>query len=258
LSNILYDLRGEPKDWVSVGGKPATIWPDGLPSFEHDDGTVVLGLLVVQQGGDGQARLYPNWYGTACVLAPDGLVPVCHSEHARWEYRPLIYRLHMEGYWEAQGSQIELAWRRGLSDLMHWMYAGREDGEPEPGLATSEAVDRADRLLLRHLNAQQRIELASTGKFRVRGASGKLYEIERGNGFALVSPWTGAKWVSFCLHPEEWVPHDDVMLATKLLLEDEELEQECIGNATATKLPIGRAATVEEVTAEKMERRLIA
>lgn len=258
MSDILYDLKGKPEDWVSRGGKPAAIWPDGLPSFEHDDGTVVMDLLVVQQTPDGQARLYPKWYGTACVIAPDGLVPVSHDPGARWEYRPNLYRLHMDGYWERQGSQAELQARRGLADLMRWMYGGEEEGEPEPGLALIEADERARVLLRKHLTALQRIELDVGGSFRMRGASGKMYRVERGNGFQLISPWTGKVWCSFCLHPEEWLPHDDVMLATKLMLEDEELEVEVLGNATATPHGIGRGATEGDRAAERLERKLIA
>ena len=246
------DFGGRPEDWIVNGGKPAAIWPKGLPSYEHEDNSDlrVYDLLVVQASGTGQVRMFSRWYGTACVIAPDGPVPLHHSVDAMWKWRPLIYRWHAGRVWECQGSQGELEWRFALAETMQVLYA---DGE----YTFQDANCKADALLMDSLNPQQRIELLDNDTFRVRGFSGNLYRIRLGNGFELVSPWTGDPWALFCLHPEEWIPDADVALATKLLLEDEELEQEAIGNASYTKLPYGKPVRVSHHVLKRLEEKLI-
>lgn len=225
-----------PIGWfMSSGGKPARVLgPKGFPSFEHEDGELlVFDLLICQAGHDGTLRFFPRWYGVACVLATDDMVPLHHSPDAWWQWRPCVYNKGALDGWEQMSSQQELAWRHGLAEVMHWMHGGgRDAGDPMPFAATEDADARAEEVLRECLNPQQRLELASLGKFRVVGGKTEnVYEIEPGNGFGIVDAVTGEMCVSYCLHPEEWIPHDDVALATKFALEDPELEVECLENA---------------------------
>lgn len=248
----------EPWEWIARHGKPAVCTGNivaqfgGMPSYEHVDGKLqVYDLMAVQCDSQGQVRMFSRWYGSASVIAPEGPVPLYHDERARWEWRPVVYRLHAFEGLHAISSQEELKWRWMLSEYMAHIYADAE-------WTVTDAEDRADALLRENLSPQQIIEWDAWGKFRVRGFSGSMYRIRPGDGFELVSPWTGATWMSFCLHPESWLPNSDVALALKLMLEDEDLEQEVIGNARAYKFPVGRGRYWGEDHAAKLEKELIA
>jgi hypothetical protein len=78
---------------------------------------------------------------------------------------------------------------------------------------------RARAILLEHLSPQQRLDLARRRGFFVRGEINRLYFVEPSNGLQIVDPVTHEATVSLCLHPDEWMPHDDVALATKLALD---------------------------------------
>lgn len=246
-------LDGPPQRWVVRHGKPADCTVDGMPSFvsSRDERLVVLDALMVWMTNDGQVRLLSTWYGVCSIVAQDdALVPLHHNPEALWEYRPQVYRLNAFTGWEIQGSQEEMQFRRQLADTMHARFAGRP-------FTMGEAIDKARALLLERLTSQERIEYLATGAFRVRGASGSLYRVTPGNGFELVSPYTDKAWISFCLHPEEWIPHEDVALATKLALQDEEMEQQVIGRAGSVQLRIGRGATGDDLAAMRLERKLL-
>lgn len=251
--------EGLPLSWfMSSGGKPARVLGEkGWPSFEHEDGELlVFDLLIVQAGHNGSLHAFPRWYGAACVLADDDMVPLHHHPGAWWEWRPLIHNKDAFEGWLAMGSQQELAWRRGLGEVMHWMHGGgREDGEPMPYTSIEDADARATEVLRENLNPQQRIELASLGHFRVQGGkTGNWYRVEPSNGFGIVDQVTDEIVVSYCLHPEQWIPHDDVALATKFLLEDPELEIECLENARQVVLESTKPRTPALRHAYEVER----
>lgn len=227
-----------------------------MPSYEHEDGKgmLVLDLLVVNYMGDGQIRFFSRSYGEWSVVAPDGPVPMWHDPEALWCYRPIIYRMTMDGYPQAQGSQIELEWRRKLCDMITSIHVEDFDFPDH-----ASADERAREILEEHLSPQQRIELRALSKFRVRGGKTKnVYLVEPGNGFKLVSKLTTKVMVSYCLHPEEHIPFDDVALATKLWLEDEETELEILEGARQYVRSLGETPFSADRFAERLERDLIA
>lgn len=245
----------KPQYLFSSGGKPAPA-ASTMPSFEHVDGKLqVWDLLVAQLSRDGEMMLFSRWYGSVCVLAPDGPCPVHHEPGQLWEWRPVLQRLAWDGIWQTLGSQRELTWRKGLSDMMHFVHVGREAGDEMPDLEPP--VDRSEHLLRRLLSPQQRIDLAGTGDFRVRGAGGSLYRIDVGNGFELLDPITNASVASFCLHPEGWIPDFDVAIATKLALEDEELEADCLENARRYPRTSKQRRRATDFVAARLERELL-
>lgn len=225
----MIEYAGPPERWIVKHGRPAAcLGRHGMPSYEHEDGgLLVFDLLLAQAGFNGGVKLFSRWYGSACVISPDDMVPLHHSPEALWEWRPLVYRRSMYGCWEELGSQAELAWRFGLMEVMHAVHAGAE-------VTMFEADEKAEKLLAECLSGFQQLELAATDKFRVRGGStGRMYKIELGDGFDRVDPVTDRIVASYCLHPEYWMPTADVALATKLQLEDPELEEETVAGARA-------------------------
>lgn len=251
----LMDCGTDPAGWIVRGGRPArALRFGGMPSFEHEDGRLwVFDLLRVQVGADGQCRLWSSWYGTACVLAPDGMVPLHHHEGAWWQWRPRLYRHNAFWGWMGLGSQEELQWRYGLGKAIEAAHFG----EPELLEQIQEADARASRLLAANLSPQQRIELAALGHFHTRGGRTRnLYKVGLGDGFAIVDHRTQDEAVSYCLHTEHWMPSADIALATKLALEDPEMEIECLENARPTLVPPERRATADDLVCAMLERDL--
>jgi hypothetical protein len=252
------EYGSDPATWLVKHGCPAACLGDpreplgGLPSYEHEDGgLVVYDILGAQASSNGNMMLFSRWYGTASVLAPDDLVPLHHEPTAIWEWRPLVYRRSMYGCWMGLGSQSELGWRYGMNQVMAAAYA---DGE----FTMDRSDERAATLLHEQLSAYQLTELALSGRFRVvGGATGHTYEVELGDGFDRVDPTTGETLVDYCFHPEGWIPNADVALATKLALEDEELEADTLANARATIRRPTQHATPEQRRAREIELELI-
>ncbi len=121
-----------------------------------------------------------------------------------------------------------------------------------------DANDRADAILREHLNPQQLLELDATGAFYVRGTINELYSIRLGNGAAIVNPRTHHLMASLCLHPERWMPHADVALATKLAIESgPEREQEILAGARVRWLGPGRPSFERDRYAWNRERDLL-
>jgi hypothetical protein len=231
-----------------------------MPSYEDEGrGFVVYDLQVVQFQKTGGAMLLSRWYGTAAIVAPEDLVPLHHSPEARWTYRPAIYDRSMHGYWRRLGSQTEIAWRAGLKQIQEVIYGEIEEQVQyllHPPM--EEANKRADKLLAENLNAFQAVEKAAHNRFRVRGGiTSDIYEVQVGDGFRRVDPFTGEVVRSYCLHPEYWIPDADVALATKLSLESPELEMQTIRNARATPLQRRIRASDEDRLAASIECELI-
>jgi hypothetical protein len=269
-----------PAGWIVRGGRPArclgpvTGRAGGMPSYEHDDGYVVFDLLVCSFNGQ-TATATSRWYGTACLLAPDGMVPVHHQPSQWWTWRPCFYNISLHSYWQQVGSQIELGWRKGLGEVTRLqlqaedaLQSGGYDERVEALVDIAHwqldppmdaATRRAEELLKEMLTSLQRTELASVGQFRVRGGlTRQVYVIEIGNGFKSVSPVTGETQVSYCYHPEAWLPHEDVALATKFALEDPELEEQTLECAKSHLVLRRRRPTPEDRRALDYEKVLIA
>jgi hypothetical protein len=239
---------GSPDEWIARDGLPAAILGDaikgkvgGLPSAEDDDGFVVYEQMIVfNKGGFAQVHCFPRSYIGTCMAFGGGLVPLHHQPSQRWAYRPCIYRWHAERTWQRQGSQQELDWRYAQHKAFEALQGGVQALwrylEADP---LGQANRRADELLESMLGSTQITELFMRGgTFRViGGATGHHYRIELGNGFARVDPATNEPITSYCLHPEDWMPHADVALAHKLNLECPELEEETIKRANARDLP---------------------
>lgn len=230
---------GPPSRWIVHGGKPASITGDctkgrgGMPSYENtENGMVVMDLLVAMPTSNGGMKLLSRFYGVACLISPECEgVPLHHDPAAWWDWRPLLYRRALFG-WDCLGSQEELSWRYGLHQMQLAMDA-IDNGEYDLNrdFKMMEADEKARKLLRENTTDQQRLELAASGgcRFKCRGGKTKnLYEICIGNGFKLISKLTHESVASFCWHTEYWIPHEDVALATKLQLEDPELEEEVL------------------------------
>lgn len=252
---MVFNFEGPPSRWMCHGGRPAAVvGDDGMPSYESDDGKLlVLDVLLAQMNGDGHVKLLSRWYGSACVLAPDGLAPLHHSPGALWGWRPKIYYRTFVG-WSCMGSQQELGWRHGLGQMQAIIHGAMDEADFD----MVDADHRARKILLENLTPQQQIEYHACDKFRCRGATtGNMYLIEPGNGFAIIDKHTCEIVVSYCLHPDGWIPHDDVALATKLALEDAELEEECLKNARSVfHKPDPRAPRIDQYVYD-MERELL-
>lgn len=280
----------DPADWIVRGGHPARCLGDprgpvgGLPSYEHEDGEIVVFEFAVVQrlGSNGCHMLFPRNYGIDSILSQDSMVPLHHTppdvqisnemvlmpddalatlwlvhgenEGAKWEWRPCLYRTGFFGYWQGLGSQTELGWRFGLMEVQHNTHTGSN-------ITMQAADEKAEALLDEHLSPYQRLEwrTSNRGQFRVRGAAtGNLYEVNVGDGFYLLDKTTGERLRSYCFHPEEWLPAADVALSTKFALEDEELEIEALENARSYERDEARRATPADYYARDLEKELIA
>jgi len=250
----VFEVIGEPTDWIVDHGKPARVMgAEGCPSYESENRMlVVYDFLRAQADYHGQLYFFPDFYGSACVVSPDDLIPLWHSPEAMWSWRPMVYRLEaFTGCLMYVGSQQELTWRHALGEMMHEMYAGKSSD-------MEDAIDRAETILREFLNPQQRLELEATNSFRVRGAATRnLYRIKLGHGFEIVSKTTGECLVSCCFHPEGWMPDADVALGIKLMLEDEVLEAQALEAARSTPITLGRKSNKTERYVADLERDLI-
>lgn len=275
----LREYGDDPAAWIPRHGLPAACLGNvkersgGMPSYEHDDGYVVFDFLVCTTDAK-QWTLYSRWYDTACLLAPDGLVPLHHQPSQWWAWRPCFYTLSMHSCWQQLGSQIELGWRKGLGEVIRLRIECQSARESRDRLEILEALkrhtewlleppmdaanDRAEELLKEMLTPLQRLELAGAGEFRIRGGlTGQLYVIEIGNGFKSVNSVTNETQVGYCYHPEEWMPHEDVALATKFALEDPELEEQTLECAKQVIVLRERPATWRDRRANDYEKVLI-
>lgn len=95
-----------------------------------------------------------------------------------------------------------------------------------------EARGRAETLLQAHLSPAQAESLTTHGWFEVTVA-GVTYRIKRGHAGNVVRVDVGREVERYCIHPAEFVPDADAMLAQKLLLEADPAEFRRIANRTA-------------------------
>lgn len=245
---------GKPADWIVHGGRPARVLGSKMmPSYEHVDGKLVVMEFLVIQRTTLSAMAFPNSYGWVCVVAPEGPVPLHlapKGAHEWWEWRPLVYRWHGDRWWQALGSQQELAYRFGLSEVHHEVHDN--DGDVAQIIRGEE---RAEELLLSQLSLQQRLEFRARGDFRVVGArTGNAYRVTPSDGFNLIDACTGSDIVSYCLHTEYWLPSCDQALAIKMALEDPELEVEVLEGAKPYPRTARRRVRMSDKVALRLER----
>lgn len=201
--------------------------------------------------GLGQRLLFfPRSYGRVAIinrlLGADELLNLHDDPDAWHRWRPVPYQNTDYGTLGRFGSQQELDWRDALGEVEERQIRfegrmldlatkclergmGHADFTAIARVAVAEetsrrsdhdaANDRAGRVLRENLCPQQRIDLEAWGRFYVRGAVNQLYAVRPGNGFAIVHPETRQELASVCLHPEYWMPHDDVALSVKLLVD---------------------------------------
>jgi hypothetical protein len=88
------------------------------------------------------------------------------------------------------------------------------------------AATRALALLLACLDAAQQEAYQQHGYFDVVSETGQTYRIHKGisGNVKLLAPATGKEVRSYCAHPGEDLPVEDVVLAQKLMLEHHEAE----------------------------------
>jgi len=228
-----------------------------MPSYEHENGELLLFEFMVIQRTSMTAMAFPKSYGWVSMVAPEGLAPL-HlraeegTAHEWWEWRPLIYHWEIDGWWKALGSQQELGYRFGMNEVQHEVHGDPGDGD----VAQIERGERrAELLMLTQLSYQQTIEYRATGGFRVVGArTGNLYRVTPSNGFELIDAYTNRVVVSYCLHTEHWLPSCDQALAIKMALEDRELEVEVLEGAKPYPRSDRRQVRVSDRVALRLER----
>lgn len=244
--NLERVFGGTPAEWIPHGGRPAKcLGFEGMPSYERDEGHAVYDFLSVHAGAGG-IQFVPSFYGAICALAPEGLAPLYARVHdprpveravgnekvigsldvgAPRHWRPWIYHRESD-HISCMGSQTEMLWRHSIHGMLKELNGGGDEQD------MTAACERARNLLLENLTPHQRIQFAARNAFAVRGAlTRNMYWIELGNGFAILDKTTAYRTVSYCYHPTYWMPHEDVALATKLALEDPELEQQVLETA---------------------------
>lgn len=211
-----------------------------------------LGFKGTQQLGSQQELEYRRGlWDVQCYNADtrDALVQVIVEEMAKLE---ALYgrTVPFERLRKNARKRMQRNYRDGVARLQAVLDAERGT------LPYAEANARAKKILHENLAPQQRIDLMRRGGFFVRGQINRLYFIEIGNGFSIVDPATHRQTVSLCLHPEEWMPHEDVALATKLSIDSgEEGEAELLEAANPRLIPDGRRATSRELVAYRLEER---
>src|SRR4051794_14375805 len=90
---------GPPTPNPRPRGPARVLGSRGMPSYEHEDGALlVYEVLVVQFPSLGAPPMcFPRSYGFVCAVAPEGMAPL-HlagtpgSPHEWWQWRPLLYR----------------------------------------------------------------------------------------------------------------------------------------------------------------------
>lgn len=104
--------------------------------------------------------------------------------------------------------------------------AARNEARRQRDISRTQAISRAEELLLSLLSENQRQQYRLTGIFEVIGSAGTLYRIERGTAGNIV--WIkpdGEIGGRLCAHPEmreSWLPVQDVAVAQLLALTTDE------------------------------------
>lgn len=277
---------GPPSRWIVRGGRPAACLgtdfvgrTPGMPSYELDTAPdkpsfLVFDLLVGLLNRRGGLMLLPRDYTEVAVACPDELVALHGCDNARYDWRPWLYSRTEHSEWCGLGSQHELGYRKALGILDAAKESREEENErcstkgdngevsgPRSMKALMGLLDmdrarvKAEKILKENLSVTQRLDYSRCGNFRVRGGmTGDVYAVREGNGFAKIDPVMGTILASYCLHPDYWMPHADVMLAHKLSLEDPEGELDCLEQAKCWKESKGVPADPIKVLAHDMER----
>lgn len=304
---MLIELDGPAERWQARDGKSAPClarW-DGLPSYETDDGRILVydsvwvhAQVASVRASGGMADLGTSLllssrsYGEACflstVVGEHELVALHHDPDALWQWRPILHSLSTSGRMQRLGSQQELGWRWGqgevlrrkaelegrLQDVFQGCLDESASGEEfvrryrlacdQARAQTTDyelARDRAAIVLREHLSPLQRIDLEAWGWFFCRGTANPLYQVYPGHGVWIVDPETRAARVTVCIHPEHWIPDDDIALACKMLIESGvEGEEELLAGGRSTVIPRKRTekpATALERRAWHMEREML-
>lgn len=172
--------------------------------------------------------IWLGWIGAA--NATMAAATVVASPWANWTTGSLTTAATW-GYWnDAVGQTVDLI-RTTLAertpeqvqadaDRARVAQAQREERLARERADREQAVQRAETLLHAHLTTRQRRSLRERNRFRVRGQSGRWYEIVRGhhaNTFGLDSK--GRRVESLCVYATGGVPEADCMLAQALHLE---------------------------------------
>ncbi len=99
----------------------------------------------------------------------------------------------------------------------------------------SKAERRASTLLREWLTQEQNLQYYVMGYFEVRGShSGRRYRIRYGRQMNVDQlDERGHRVASLCFLPEKYVPISDVMLAQKIMLENDELSALSVAGRTA-------------------------
>lgn len=262
---------------------------------DHGTLHVMESLVVNRTAGAGAPVVLPLSYPAVALRAPGDLTALHDAVDAVWSWRPLIYYLgdrqvirfgsQQELEWRRAryeyaleidrldeesdrviaeqvarlaaryGGKVPRRLKKNTRKRLHREYLEQgvyQTSEPLPYVL---ANGRANAILRENLAPQQRLDLAVRNAFFVRGHVNRLYCVRLGNGFSIVDPVTHDETVSLCLHPDSWMPHADVALATKLAIDSgQDGEAELLG-AARPRLSDGRAATPDDRVAHRLEER---
>lgn len=233
-------LRGQ-SDLVALHDDPDAVW-SWRPCLYH------LKVTITERAGSQQEVAYRYGIHQAALAASEE-----EDEHTQWiiEQAQAVYRRY-------GGTVPYNHLPKNARKRMRRAYVAWAEARTPPPLALEAANERADRLLREHLNPQQLLDLEATGSFYVRGTINRLYRIRLGNGCEAVKPDTREPVVSFCIHPDEWIPDADVALSLKLMIESgKDGEAELLAGAKATPIPARRSPARAEREAARMERDLL-
>lgn len=159
-----------------------------------------------------QVTVNPANFATACTD------PIINVELVANDHLGMVRAVMGEAAKAYPASYAEVL-RRSREDRL--LMKKRRRGED---LKNQRIGRRAKRLLNSCLNVRQRAELRSFGWFRVTVGE-RTYRIKSGSSGNVELLGTDGRAVEkYCIHPKEWLPIHDVMLAQKLLLEADEAQ----------------------------------
>ena len=159
-----------------------------------------------------------------------GLQSWQQTEHSKARWTPRVYRSAPERVKTPEEIAAEAA-RRELQRQERLRRNARERRFKEA------AEQRAHALLISMLTPEQRAELEEKKHFHLtvydKDGSHRVYRIERGYaGNVKLLGADGQPIKRYCIHADSRLPHEDQMLAQKLLLESNEAEFLRIANMT--------------------------
>ena len=139
-------------------------------------------------------------------------------------YQQVVLNNNPTLYWPDIGQDAGNYWTTPYVQAAGWVF---EPYVADPKIEKKKltAKRKAEKLLLSELNDDQIIDFKARRAFKLRSASGKLFELREGRSrnIKLLNE-DGTVKRTYCIHPAEYVPDCDTLLAQKFYLECNEEE----------------------------------